>query len=360
MKHDDLMQACDRIDEAALLGAGWAGALETLARAAGSRGAMIMHNKDQRLVSYVSDDSIAEPINDYMAGKAPPNARQTKILHDFDPGFRLDYDDFESRAIARDPYYQDFLRPLGMHWHANARLMLEGTDEIAISFKRELRHGHYDAADRKMLDRIVPRLRSAAYTAECIFDAETRGLVRAVTQRGRPVVEFDARGRVRRLHGDFDGFSGPLAVRGHQVFAAQPHLQKDLLRAIDRAVTPPRRQASIVLDDRSGQRYLLQVIPVTGQARDVFLATSAIGVVIGRPVPGSLAFDMDIARELFQLSFREAQIAALVCDCCTTMEIAARLSIVPETVRFHLKAIFDKTGARKRSDIVSIMARLAH
>jgi hypothetical protein len=39
---------------------------------------------------------------------------------DFDPGFRLDYDDFEQGIINRDPYYQEWLRPTGLHWHANA------------------------------------------------------------------------------------------------------------------------------------------------------------------------------------------------------------------------------------------------
>ncbi len=358
IRHDRLMLACDKIDEAAMLGEGWSSALEALALAAGSRGVMIMHNRDRKLVSYVSDPNIREPVDLYLAGKAPPNVRQSKIRHDFDPGFRLDFDDFDPNFISRDPYYQDFLRPIGMHWHANARLMMNGTSEIAISFKRELRHGHYDSADQTMLDRILPRLRASAYLAECVLDAETRGMVRALHQRGRAVLEFDARGRVRRQHGRFDGAYGPIIVHRDQALTVDPRAQNAMAKAIDKAIKPPQRDARVLLSDHAGQRYLFQIVPVQGRARDVFFATSAVGVVIGKPKAGSLRFDMDIARELFSFTVREAQIVALLCEGYSTTAIASRLNVVPDTVRFHLKTIFDKNGGRRRAEVVALIAQL--
>jgi hypothetical protein len=215
------MAACQRIDDAALTGAGWPEALDALSNAAGSRGVVVMHNRDRRLVACVANESIREPVEAYLAGKAPPNSRQTRVRHDFDDGFRIDYDDYETKTIDYDPYYQDWLRPIGMQWHANARLTMTGTDEIAVSFKRELKHGSYDAADKVTLDRILPRLRAAALMTEYVFDAEARGMVRALHRRGRPVLEFDAWGRVRRQHGAFDGSGGPLAVIGGRAVAAQ-------------------------------------------------------------------------------------------------------------------------------------------
>jgi DNA-binding CsgD family transcriptional regulator len=352
------MAACDRINDAALIGDGWPQALEALSRAAGSRGVMIMHNRNQRLVSFVSDESIREPIEYYLAGKAPPNARQTKIRHDTDPGFRVDYDDFQTSQIAFDPYYQDYLRPIGLHWHANARLKMEGVDEIAISFKRELKHGHYDVADKRMLDHILPRLRAAAHITECVFDAEARGMVRALHQRGRQVLEFDAWGRVRRQHGNFDGSEGPLAVIRMRAVTAEPRTQVDLDKAIEKAVRQPQRQSLVLLSDVTGKRYLFQIVPVLGRARDVFFATSAVGVLIGRPKLSSSAIDMNLASEMFRLTIREAQIVGFLCEGRSTVEIAAKLAVVPETVRFHLKSIFDKTDARSRVEVVALLAQL--
>ena len=54
-----------------------------------------------------------------------------------------------------------------------------------------------------------------------------------------------------------------------------------------------------------------------------------------------------------QLTARESQICLLVRRGLTTTEMAQRLHITPNTVQDHLKAVFDKTGARSRLDLVS-------
>ena len=359
IRHEPLIAACVRINDAALTGTGWSDALESLALAAGSRGVMIMHNRDRKLISFVSDKNIAEPVADYLAGKAPPNARQN-IRHDFDDGFRFDYDDFDSGSISRDPYYQDWLRPIGMHWHANARLAIQGTDEIAISFKRELKHGHYEAEDKRILNLILPHIRASSQIAECVLDAESRGMARALHQRGRDVLEFDSRGHVRRQHGRFDGSDGPIAVWRRQAISAEPQAQSELARAIDKAARTPRQPAIVHLNDSAGQRYVFQILPVLGQARDVFFATTAVGVLLGRSKASNSRIDTDLAKDLFSLTFREAQIVGLLCKGSSTHEIAATLAVGPETVRFHLKAIFEKTGGRRRSEVIALLAQLIY
>jgi DNA-binding CsgD family transcriptional regulator len=209
-----------------------------------------------------------------------------------------------------------------------------------------------------MLDRILPNLRASAYLTECVFDAETRGMVRALHQCGRPVLEFDAWGKVRRQHGDFDGSAGPLTVRRTRVMTAEPKAQPNLDLAIDKAARAPRKQSLVPLRDLTGKRYLFHIVPVLGRARDVFFATSAVGVLIGRPTLDASVLDMELARELFRLTIREAQIIGLLFAGRSTGEIAAALAVVPETVRFHFRSIFEKTGARGRVEVVALLARL--
>jgi DNA-binding CsgD family transcriptional regulator len=69
-----------------------------------------------------------------------------------------------------------------------------------------------------------------------------------------------------------------------------------------------------------------------------------------------LAHPMEIAPlvlEAYDLTEREAQVAHLVLQGVPTDEIAAALSISSLTVQQHLKAVFDKTGARSRRDLVA-------
>ncbi len=62
--------------------------------------------------------------------------------------------------------------------------------------------------------------------------------------------------------------------------------------------------------------------------------------------PGSIA-------PQWGLSHREAEVAALVLRGNSNKEIAAQLNISPNTVKTHLRAIFDKSGVRSRFQLIS-------
>jgi DNA-binding NarL/FixJ family response regulator len=53
-----------------------------------------------------------------------------------------------------------------------------------------------------------------------------------------------------------------------------------------------------------------------------------------------------IAENIKQLSEREIEILQLVCDECTSVEIAEKLFLSPKTVETHRKNIFKKTGVK--------------
>jgi DNA-binding CsgD family transcriptional regulator len=57
--------------------------------------------------------------------------------------------------------------------------------------------------------------------------------------------------------------------------------------------------------------------------------------------------------QAYELTEREAQVAQHVLRGLSTNDIAEELCISPLTVQQHLKAVFDKTGARSRRDLVA-------
>lgn len=346
--------------DAALVGDGWLAVLDALSRAGGSRGVVLMHNHNRRLVSAIANREIQEPVAIYLSGKAPPNSRQTKLSysHDTEDGFRIDQDDYRTEDISRDPFYQEYLRPIGLFWHANARLRMDGSDEVAVSFKRDLRRGAYETSDKAVLDHILPHMRAAARFAGCVFEAETRGWIKALQRRDRPIIEFNELGHVRRLHGALDETNGPLVVRGSRLTAVRGEDQPKLERAVQIATKRPYRPASVLLHDLALNPYILQLIPSAGRARDVFISTIAMGMLIGRPKQIVLSVDRDVAIDLFKLTAHEARVAALICDAHSTVEIARVLGVTVDTIRFHLKSIYEKTSVRSRSELVSLFAML--
>jgi DNA-binding CsgD family transcriptional regulator len=360
IKTEAIRDAIELMYDAALVGDGWLPVLDALSRAGGSRGVVIMHNRNRKLVAAIANREIREPVDAYLQGKAPPNSRQTKLSysHDVEDGFRIDHDDYRQEDINYDPFYQDYLRPLGLCWHANARLRMDGFDEVAVSFKRELRRGAYENSDKAVLDHILPHMRAAARFAGCVFEAETRGWVKALQRSDRPVIEFNELGQVRRQHGALDETNGPLLVRQSKLVAIRPEDQPKLENAIRLVVRPPYRQASVLLHDPALNPYILQIIPSFGRARDVFISTVALGVLIGRPRRNVLAVDQNVAIDLFKLTPHEARVAALICAAHSTAEITRALGVTADTVRFHLKSIFEKTSVRSRAELVSLFAML--
>ena len=63
------------------------------------------------------------------AGKAPPNSRYLQVRIGPARAFRVDHDDYTDEDRARDSFYQEFLRPNGVFWHANI-MLASGRDEL--------------------------------------------------------------------------------------------------------------------------------------------------------------------------------------------------------------------------------------
>jgi DNA-binding CsgD family transcriptional regulator len=274
------------------------------------------------------------------------------------PGFRTDYDDYSKEEISRDPFYQEYLRPMGLLWHANARLNYDGNEELEISFKRELKLGPFVHEDVVSLDAILPDLKAAMRIAHRVLDAEAGGMVHLLQRRGDTVFELDFWGRVLRAHGHLDSDGEPLRLLRRRLVAADGLSQAVLDRAIVTAVRSPQEAAIASLSGCDGERYFLQFIPVSGRARDVFLAASAVAVLIKRPQRARVDLRSPLIRDLFALSDREMEVAIMLVDGWPPMQIARRLGVQIGTARYHLKSIFEKTGTNRQAELVGLLAKL--
>ena len=265
-----------------------------------------------------------------------------------------------ARSLATDPYYQEFLRPRGFFWHANAVLTSAAGEVIEIGLKRRLQAGPYDRRDAAALDAVLPDLRGAAALAGHTFDAEARGVVEVLKHRGTPIYRLDARGGV--LGGDEVDpapTASPLAVVGRRLVASDRGAQTRVDRAVALAIGQPAQIGWARLTGPDGRRFLLQVMPLPGRARDVFLAATAVAVLIEAGGPSQrIRLDPATLADAFALTDREANVASLLAEGLPPAEIAARLGIEIATARVHLRSIFEKTGTRRQAELATLLARL--
>ena len=359
LKVDALKLAADEFFAAALIGDGWEKALMGLAKAADAQGAVLLRDRATKVVSIMPTPSVAEPVASFMAGRTPPNPRHAASISYARGGFRTDQDDYTRDELAVEPYYQEFLRPIGYFWHANACLAADAQELVAISLKRGLKAGPYEGPDISALNAVLPQLRAAADVARRLLDAKASGIYQLLRDRGDPVFELDAFGRVLRVHACDEAADQAVRRIGRRLIALDHSLQAALDRGIHVAITAPQVTTIVPLLGREGQHFGLQIVPVLGHARDIFLSTAAVAVLIRYQLNRPL--DKKAQRALTEalgLTNREADVAMALGEGLNLAEVAERLMIGVGTARSHLKSIFEKTDTRRQAELIALLMRL--
>jgi DNA-binding CsgD family transcriptional regulator len=356
---DGIRAGADDLISAAILADGWEEALARFAHGAGARDAVLMRNRGNAMVAALTSAEVADAVAEFAAGRAPPNSRYLKMKSSYF-GFRVDHDDYSEEDLARDPFYQEFLRPNGMFWHANT-ILAPGADEfVELSLKRRPEPGPYQPDDKAMLNSVLPELHAAARIAKGILDAQARGMAWLLGRRGGPIIELDYRGRV--LPGQAAGEGNPtcpIHIMRQRLVATDRTAQLAVDRAVAGAVSRPGRLGLAALAASDGRRYLLQLHPVPGKARDIFLSASALALLIelDRPRVTSRA-DLSGLRSAYGLTEREVNVVALLAEGLDIRAIADRLGIRTSTARSYLKDALQKTGATRQAELVALVARI--
>jgi DNA-binding CsgD family transcriptional regulator len=361
---DRIKAAVDDVTAAAVLGDGWEPALAQFSYACGARGAVLMRgavglrNCAHHVLATITTDDMAELVQAYVAGRRPPNSRYSRVQYGAVARFRFDHDDYADAELARDPYYQEFLRPAGYFWHANLALTLGSDEFVELSLKRLHQAGPYQREDATMLDAVVPDLLVAARIAKYTLDAEARGMARLLAQQRATVFELDSWGRALSRHVAAEDATSPLRVIRRRLVASDRAEQPALDRAIARVLAVPRATTLVPLTGPQGRRCLLQILPVPGRARDIFLSAAALAVLIDGGAPPRIRLDAGAVAQAFALTDREAAVTCLIAEGATLADVALRLGMQIGTVRVHLRSVFAKTGTNRQAELVALLGRL--
>ena len=352
--------AAEGVVAAALAGEPWDVPLAHLARAAGARDAVLMRNSKTRMMTAVVTEEAADTVAAFARGNAPPNSRYMRVRIGPRSGFRVDHDDYRDEELARDPFYQEFLRPAGVFWHANAILHADAEEHVELSFKRRAGHDPYARPDAALLDGVLPDLRAATRIAKHMLDAETRGMSLLLRSRGVATFDLDRRGGVVRSEEAIGPL--PLHVVGRKLCAWDAQQNSAVERAVEVAAMAEMPGLGLAaLTGPDGRRYILQIHPLKGVARDLFFAASAVAVLLERQLaPGAYRAKMPALIAAFSLTEREAEVACLRAEGFDFPAVSSLLGISQETARTYLKFCHEKIGVCRQAELVGLITRILH
>lgn len=346
------------IYEAGAIPSRWPSVLDRVAKSLDARGGNLIRNGDRGLVLQ-SSEGIAEVSAEFeRLGWNRDNSRVQRLI-ERQPyaGFLTDSDLHSDEELAHLPMYAEFLNPRGAAAGSGTIIQGSGHDALIVAIEGFPDHAASRAAST-YLDALRPHLARAATLSARVEEERRRLAVDLLEMIGVPAALLDQTGRARRVNAAFSKFVGTFVWdRRERLELAHPVANRMLTEALDR-LRVLGVGSSLPLRNAEGRaRAALHLLPVAGEARDLFVGVAAIGIIAdaeNRRTPAA-----DLLQALFDLTPTEARVARHVVGGAAPDRIARELGCSVATVRTHLQRVFLKTGASRQSDLAVLLGGFA-
>jgi DNA-binding CsgD family transcriptional regulator len=137
-------------------------------------------------------------------------------------------------------------------------------------------------------------------------------------------------------------------------FASEP-AQALLMEAVSNAARSATGlgRSIPVRASRTEPAFVAHVVPLRGGGLDVF--TGALSIVFITPIVPSASPPAPLLQALFDLTPAEARTASQITAGKSIEQISSTTGIAQNTIRTHLKSVFQKTGVQRQAELVSLL-----
>lgn len=273
----------------------------------------------------------------------------------------ISYDEF-----LQSRFYREWAQPQNLVDHLTTVIDKTVTRVAMFGVFRNGHQGVVDGEMRRRMRLVSPHVRRATLVGRLVDlkSAETAVLADALDTIRAGMFLVDATGRI--VHANAAGFA--------MIAAA------DLLRATDHRLAVVDQETNRLLQDifvasstgdaaigtrgialplRSldGERFVAHVLPLTSGARRKAGATYA---AVAAVFVGKAAFEApsppEVIAKAYRLTPTELRILFAIVEVGGVPEVAEALGVGETTVKFHLRGLFEKTGAHRQADLVKLVA----
>lgn len=347
----------DRIYEAALVPELWPSVLGDVAALAGGVGGILLTAAPNQISRWTSSDSVRELMEAFVSDPElqSNNVRLQRGIALKHHGFFGNDALYSAEDMAQTLIYKKFFLPRGLGYAAGTILPMPSGDVAVFDIERRYDDGPVAAEQLALLDTLRPHLARSAVLATRLNLERARAVVSALGQAGLPAAVIGQRHQVLAANPELEAMAPQFVFLAHGGLAlADPSanaLYGDAITYL-RQGDPTRSIAVPALGEAAAA--VLQVLPLTGQGRDVFSGGRAILVATRLDPPA--APTAELLGGLFDLTAAEARVARAITQGLTTDEAATGLGLSRETVRSYLKTIFGKTGVGRQADLVALLS----
>lgn len=272
----------------------------------------------------------------------------------------------DTAAYRSSPIYTQAIAPAG-HEHAMVIILsAEASSAVSLTLIRPASGGDFGAADAALAESLGPHLLAAlklrhqfavARSGAMMLDLFDHGVL-LLSSTGHVV---HANAQAERLLGERDG----LALEHGELRAAFPRDTKRLRQLIgeaDRAarIASLRPREAVRLERRSGRADLVvRALPVAPVVASTFGVGEVATIALFLHDPGAVEQAIEpLLRDAFRLTVAESAVAARIWEGDSVAEAAASLGLSANTVKSHLKVVFEKAEVDRQPALVRRIGRL--
>jgi DNA-binding CsgD family transcriptional regulator/PAS domain-containing protein len=287
---------------------------------------------------------------------------------EYAPGRVLTGDEIVGTAdLKRTDFYRGFLQPRGLLHRLCGVVAQRGSSAYLLSAYRSEPRGAFDAADKDELRSLLGHVALSLETQWRWQEADdlAHALLALSDHDEHPILLVSAQGEVvyrnpaaERL---LDSALG-LRLDGTRVLAASAGDQRVLREAISQAAQESPAQAAprvVALAQTTAAVPMVVVVraagavfaPSTGARRGLALVSVRGGQTVHDPANCAFAHE-------YQLTAAQAKVSALVFAGQPLGAIARSLGVSENTVRSHLRLVFQKTETHSQMGLVHLHARI--
>lgn len=357
----DFASVTDAFNAAAVDPSAWDAAMEEVATATASAGAILLPVRGRQTPFVPMTDSMRAVADDFFrqgwAERGEPRSRWSAALMRRRAINNFDYMTLEK--MARDPYHQTLIAPHGLRWSAGVRVG-DGEDVWGLSLHRRAEQDQFSPAELERMGELSLALAGPAKLAVAVGFARADATLSAFERSNSPVAMIDRDGAVIRINSSVERLLGPdlQVVRG-RLLSWSCDATRTLDRALSELLWRPSGafQPPVVLPRRSGRPIIAYLSRLSSVASEAFAFCQGFIVFVDLETRLNLvAVDL---RRVFNLTAAEARLAERLLSEESLKAAAESLGVATGTARNQLKAIYEKTDTHSQVQLIALIARLA-
>jgi DNA-binding CsgD family transcriptional regulator len=270
------------------------------------------------------------------------------------------------KELEKTRFYKEWIAPQGTLGALAVNLEKGAMRSSMINIRTDSSYGPVDGEARRRLALLVPHLQRAVAIGK-LFDQEKAtadALTETLDHVEAAVLLLGPGGSIAFANAPATAMlreATLISQQGNLLCAASTESDHKLLDAIAEAEKDDDslsgQGVAVPLTDVSQQRWFAHVLPLTsGRRREAGAAYAAVAAVFIRQTNGNAPPPLETIAKLHKLTASEVRILDAMLRANGIKAIAEQLGLSQATVKTHLHKLFRKTGTRRQSELMKLVA----